>query len=155
MLLEREGVPELSMFWTEQATLGWDTVDVECRGRIDRLTEHDGAPLGIDLKTTSKSSAPLAWRSSVLDYGYDVQAAAYGRGYEAITGDPLPLAHIVVEKKAPHIVAVYGPMPTEYVERGERRWLDAVNTYAACVAADEWPARPGLTAYPPLPAWAS
>ena len=153
-LLEPDGISEVSMFWTEDATVGWDTTTVECRGRIDRLTEHHGAPLAVDLKTTGKSSAPIAWRSAVLDYGYDVQAAAYGRGYHAITGDPLPMAHIVVEKAAPHVVAVYEPMPPEYLERGERRWLDAVRIYAECTRNDHWPARPGLSTYPPLPAWA-
>ena len=154
-LLEVDGRSEVSMFWDEETTLGWDNATVSCRGRIDRLTEHNGAPLAVDLKTTGKSSAPIPWRSAVLDYGYDVQAAAYGRGYHAITGDPLPMAHIVVEKTRPHVVAVYGPMPPEYVERGERRWLDAVRVYAECTRTNTWPARPGLTEYPPLPARAS
>lgn len=154
-LLERDGLAEQSMFWTEDAQIGWDTTEVACRGRVDWLTTQDGTPLAVDLKTTAKSTAPIGWRSTVLDYGYDVQAAAYSRGHEAITGQPLPMAHIVVEKRAPWVVAVYPPMPTEYLERGERRWLDAVDLFAHCTATNTWPARPGLTAYPPLPAWAS
>lgn len=154
-LLERDGESEVSMWWDEQTTLGWDEVTVPARGRIDRLTTHDGAPLAVDLKTTGKSSGAFAWRSAVLDYGYDVQAAAYDRGYRAITGDPLPMCHVVVEKAAPYVVAVYEPMPVDYLARGERRWLDAVRIFAECTATGTWPARPGLSTYPPLPAWAS
>lgn len=153
-LLEREGEAEVSMWWTEQATLGWDSTDVPCRGRIDWLTTEQGEPLAVDLKTTAKSSAPFAWRSAVLDYGYDLQAAAYDSGYQKLTGDPLPMTHIVVEKNPPYIVAVYPPMPWDYLARGARRWQQAIDTYARCVATNEWPARPGLTTYPDLPAWA-
>lgn len=153
-LMERPGTSEVSLFWTEDAQAGWDTVDVPCRGRVDRLTEHDGAPLAVDLKTTTKSSAPLAWRSSVLDYGYDIQAAGYDRGHRAATGQALPMTHIVVEKRAPWIVAVYPPMPEDYLARGEARWLDAVQLYATCTTTDTWPGRPGLSTYPALPAWA-
>lgn len=154
-LFEREGVSELSMWWEETAAIGFEQVPVMCRGRIDRLTAHDGAPLAVDLKTTTKSSAPIGWRSTVLDYGYDIQAAAYHRGYLATAGDPLPMVHVVVEKAKPHVVAVYEPMPADYFERGERRWLDAVQTFAQCTADNEWPGRPGISTYPPLPAWAS
>lgn len=153
-LMEREGRAEVSMTWTEQAQIGWDTTDVPARGRIDWLTTNDGAPLAVDLKTTAKSTAPIAWRSSVLDYGYDIQAASYGRGYHQITGDPLPMAHVVIEKRAPYIVAVYPPMPPEYLERGTRRWLDAIDLYARCMTTDTWPGRPGLQTYPDLPTWA-
>lgn len=154
-LFEREGQAEMSMFWTETATLGWDTHDVPARGRIDWLTTNNGAPLAVDLKTSARSSAPIPWRSAVLDYGYDVQAAAYDRGYQATAGDPLPMCHVVVEKAEPHIVAVYAPMPADYLARGERRWLEAVEIYARCTTENDWPARPGLSHYPPLPAWAA
>lgn len=153
-LLERDGQSEVSMWWHEETALGWDTTTVPCRGRIDRLTTHDGEPLAIDLKTTARNTGPIAWRSAVLDYGYDLQAAAYDSGYQKLTGDALPMTHIAVEKAAPYVVAVYPPMPWDYLARGARRWQQAIDTYAECVATGHWPARPGLQTYPDLPRWA-
>lgn len=153
-LLERDGQAEVSMWWHEETALGWDTTTVPCRGRIDRLTTHDGEPLAIDLKSTARNTGPIAWRSAVLDHGYDLQAAAYDSGYQKLTGDPLPMTHIAVEKAAPYVVAVYPPMPWDYLARGARRWQQAIDTYAECIATGHWPARPGLQTYPDLPAWA-
>lgn len=153
-ILERDGDTEVSLWWTEQAQAGWDTVDVPCRGRIDRLTTlADGQPAMVDLKSTVDAS-PSAWMQAVARYGYDTQGAAYERGFGQVTGQSAPMVFIAVEKEPPHLVALY-TLDADFRARGERRWLQAVDIFARCTATGEWPGYPAdITPLSP-PRWAT
>jgi hypothetical protein len=136
-ILEREGDSELSAWWVDGADNG---AEVQCRARFDRITTTlSDLPALVDLKTTGRSAAPDAFTKAVVDYGYDLQATWYAHGFEAITGQPATFTFIVVEKDAPHLVAVH-TLDEVFQERGERLRRNAIDTYAACVAADTWPA---------------
>lgn len=117
-----------------EVTVEWTDEDVDCRARIDRLA--DG--LILDVKTAADASADGFGRAAA-SYGYDVQHAAYTRAVQAATGDDLPFVFVVVEKAPPHFVALY-TLPPEAIERGERRWLDALDLYKRCTETGEWPA---------------
>ncbi|MDP9182908.1 MAG: PD-(D/E)XK nuclease-like domain-containing protein, partial [Actinomycetota bacterium] len=98
-----------------------------------------GLPAIVDLKTTGKSAAATPFAKSVVDFGYDLQDDWYSTGFELITGQRPSFVFIVVEKEAPHFVAVH-TLDEFFKERGARLRRDALNLYAACHAADEWPA---------------
>jgi hypothetical protein len=135
-ILEREGDSELSAWWQDAAD---DGRTVNCRARFDRITTTlSEQPALVDLKTTARSAAPGTFAKAVVDYGYDLQAAWYTHGFEVITGQPASFTFVVVEKDAPHLVAVH-TLDDYFLERGERLRREAINIYAACAAADEWP----------------
>lgn len=140
-LLELPGQSETSVEWTDE--------DVDCRARIDRLASG----VILDVKTSADAS-PDAFARSAANYGYDVQHVAYTRAVRATTGDDLPFVFIVVEKAPPHFVALY-TLPPEAVERGERRWLDALDLFKQCTATDTWPAYGDDVSVLPWPRWAS
>jgi hypothetical protein len=151
-ILETEGDAEQSAWWVDEAD---DGTEVQCRARFDYVTTTNaGMPAVVDLKTTGKSAAPTAFARSAVDFGYDLQAAWYSHGFEVITGQSPAFLFIVVEKDAPHLVAVHA-LDEFFLERGERLRRNAINTYAACRAADEWPAHGDDLHILTPPRWAS
>lgn len=149
-ILRRDGQAELSLWWDEQAA---DGSTVRCRGRVDWLTAtNSGDPIAVDYKSTVDAS-PAAFRKAVVNYGYDLQDAAYRRGLEAVTGDRPGFVLIAQEKEPPYLVGLYTLTP-DYHARGEREWLRAVDLYAVCSQRDEWPGyAPDVIELDP-PAWA-
>lgn len=125
-ILEAPGASEQSLWWDDEG--------VPCRARIDRLTEV----ALVDLKTTVDAS-PDGFGKSCANYGYDVQHVAYTRAVEAITGQALPFVFIAVEKEAPHFVGLY-TLPGDAIDRGSRRWFQALDTYKQCTETGDWPA---------------
>lgn len=140
-LLELDGEAEKTVLWDDEG--------VACRARLDRLSPG----LILDVKTAADAS-PEAFSRSAANYGYDIQRAAYTRAVEAATGDALPFVFLVVEKAPPHFVALY-TLPVEATERGERRWLDALDLYKQCTTTDTWPAFGDDVQTLPWPRWAA
>ena len=66
----------------------------------------------------------------------------------------MPFVFLVVEKAPPHFVALY-TLPPEATERGERRWLDALDLFKQCTATDTWPAYGDDVQTLPWPRWAA
>lgn len=127
-LLEREGYTEVSLFAVDQET------GVPLRGRVDRLT---GA-LVVDVKTTTDVRENKL-RSTIADYGYDVQAEVY----RMLTGlvfdvEPEPVELIFVEKEPPFEVRVVrlGDM---WQVGGFQRMRHAIEVFASCAEFDVWP----------------
>ena len=139
----------LELHGQSEQTVLWDDEDVPCRARLDRLS--DG--LILDVKTAADAS-PEGFAKSAANYGYDVQQVAYTRAVQAATGDTLPFVFLVVEKAPPHFVALY-TLPPEATERGERRWLDALDLFKQCTATDTWPAYGDEIQTLPWPRWAA
>lgn len=132
-----------------EKTVLWDDEGVACRGRVDRLAPG----LILDVKTAADAS-PDGFAKSAANYGYDMQHAAYTRAVQAATGDATPFVFLVVEKAPPHYVALY-VLPPEATDRGERRWLDALDLYRRCTETDTWPAYGDEVNVLPWPRWAS
>jgi len=152
LILEREGDAEQSAWWTDHAD---DGTPVACRARFDKVTTTvAGLPALVDLKTTGKSAAASPFARSVVDFGYDLQDDWYSTGFELITGQRPSFVFIVVEKEAPHLVGVH-TLDVTFKERGARLRRDALNLYAACVAADSWPAHGDDINVLTPPRWAS
>ena len=125
-----EGQAESSMYWIDSDT------GITCRGRIDFLR----ANAIVDVKTTIDAT-PEAFRKSIANFGYDVQAAHYQDGIEALTGDRLPFVFVVVEKTPPYLVGVY-QLDDDWLAHGADQIRQARRIYADCEAADDWPGLP-------------
>lgn len=141
ILEQPDARPETSVFATDPET------GVECRARFDLL-----APTAADLKTTAGSASAIGFGRDAAKHGYPIQEAHYLDVLEWATGESRPMVFVVVEKAAPHLVAVH---QFDEVTRLVARELAAKarRTYAQCLAAVEWPGYGDDTLTPYIPAW--
>lgn len=127
----------------------WDENGVECKARIDRLS--DGRTVAIDIKT-SRSVHPSAFASSIRRYGYQVQASFYSRAVEACAG-PIPVFYIIaVEKTPPYLVGVFR-IDTDMLAVGEAIWRRGMERYIECTKSGRWPGYSDEVQLVQLPEW--
>lgn len=134
-----------------EQTLVWDDHGVQCRARLDWLRD-DHAAID-DLKTTGKSADPDAFiRGNLFKLGYDIQAAFYLRGLEAVTGAQAEFRFLIVETAAPYAVSVVALEPGA-MAIANRKVDYALKTWATCLRENAWPAYPTRVCYAEMPAW--
>jgi hypothetical protein len=124
------GQPEKSLVWRDEAT------GVLCRAKADWL-RPDGI---VDYKTCDRADLDSLTRG-VHNYGYYIQAAFYLRGFRALHSAEPFFAFVAQEKEPPHLVQVF-QLTDRALAYGDRKCADALDLYAACVEADEWPGYP-------------
>ena len=139
------GEAEVSMFWTDAET------GVDCRGRLDYL-RNVARPIVVDLKTCQDAN-PEHFGRTAVNFGYDVQAAFYSAGYEAITGAVPAFLHVLVEVEPPHAVSVV-QLDDDALYVGRLKARAALERYRDCTAAGVWPAYPTDITPVSLPGWA-
>jgi exodeoxyribonuclease VIII len=137
-LLEAPGKAELTLIWNDSST------GLLCKARIDKaLTRTNGeAYYLLDLKTTdSAANTDFSYKSGML--GYDVQAAHYLAGAEALglLEDDAEFLHLVIEREAPHLVACY-QLQAKDLERGRGLLRKCMEIYKQCLESDCWPGYP-------------
>lgn len=134
MLFEQEGNSEASVFATDPTT------GVNMRGRFDFLPSFRREDQwAVDLKTTAKSAHPEDFSKTVANFGYHVQQEWYLHILGLIRGDfSARMKFVVVETAAPHLVGVY-PLAEEFGDIGNNRVKEALETFARCVAENDWP----------------
>lgn len=128
---ELGGQSEVTIAWREATPDG----DVWARGRIDHL---DGATI-LDLKTCTSATAGACVRR-IIDYGYDVQRAAYVRGLTAIRpelGGRVRFVFAFAEVEPPYGVIV-APLDGVLRDYGERRWVEACERWARALRTGRW-----------------
>lgn len=122
------------------------------KGLVDRLTEYDGYPAIVDLKSTQDASEE-SFAKSIARYGYAFQAAYY----TDILHDLAPVARrfviLAVEKTPP-----YCPQAHEVTEidmdQGRDEYERALERLAAARASGIYPGYPQGLRYTPMPRWA-
>lgn len=107
---------------------------VKCRPDLYNRTHA----MMLDVKNMADAS-PYAFQRDVGKFGYHVQAAMYSDVWERGTGFPCEaFAFLVFEKSEPPMVAVYELTPASVAE-GHAIYRAALERYAECLRADEWP----------------
>jgi hypothetical protein len=91
----------------------------------------------IDFKTTG-NAAPEAFKRRVVDNGHHLQAAHYVDTWEALTGERAEWLWVVQSTEPPYLVAVYKPMPS-VLDVGRQLYRAAIDLFARCTEAGEWP----------------
>ncbi|MDO5533206.1 MAG: PD-(D/E)XK nuclease-like domain-containing protein [Propionibacteriaceae bacterium] len=140
-----DGVPEVSMFGLDPVTGSW------IRGRIDWVNGDLGA--FVDVKTTTDASA-AGFNKSVEKFGYAMQAAWYGDLAEQLPElpDVDRFVFAAQEKDAPYFPHVF-ELNADWLAIGRHLNRQALDLFAECLAADQWPGYgPGITTLAP-PAW--
>lgn len=142
--LNAEGWRELSLFVQDPET------GVIVRVRYDLLTV-DG--VAVDVKKTQDCRAD-SFSKSVDNYDYDMQDALYSDAFEWATGDPLSAFEFAaIEEQMPHGHKLY-QLDETATQEGRRKYREALNLYAQCEKANDWPNIPcdGVEVLG-LPAW--
>lgn len=125
-----KGEREKPIFWTDEAT------GIECKARLDVLTEIGGEPVIVDYKTTSDASDEGFARSAVK-YGYDLQDAFYSEGIKALTGKQPKFIFIAQEKIAPYALNIFEADPLMY-RRGYDMFRELLGQYRECSDTQNW-----------------
>lgn len=143
-----KGKPEQTIVWREPNGI-W------CRARLDWLANTRARVY--DYKSTGTSANPETISRLMVSSGWDIQAAFYLRGLQAV--DPVAAAafersfyFVVQETYPPHALCAIGIHPT-FKWSGEKAVDLAIERFAACMAEDHWPGYPDRVCYPELPAW--
>ena len=146
---------EVSHYWAERYIRGIKPLEVDCKARIDALPREDSMwnHCVVDIKTTANAS-PEEFRRSCFNFGYHIQAPHYlsaaNRGR---------FIFIVVERDAPHCVAIY-ELDDDALELGRQTRDSLLGQWAFCEAEeaeglpDAWPGFPIEIQELSLPGWA-
>ena len=137
-----QGEVERSLIWK-------DASGVWLKSRPDVLPVSDG--MAVDLKTAADASLPAMVRA-INDKGYAMQGALTGIALKAVCGiEMTDFVLVAVEKEPPYAVNVI-PVDPNWIAFGRRQVRRAIDTFARCLEAKEWPAFEGENiAY--LPEW--
>lgn len=129
------GTSEVAAFWQEVAS---DGTVVQCRGLLDHVVFVEGHI--IELKTC-RSAHPRAIQKAIEAYSYHIQCEAYKRALACIDptlGGRVRHTWLFCELEPPYVI-----VPAEAAgsmrKLGESSWLQAVDTWANCLATNEWP----------------
>ncbi len=135
------GAIEHSFFWEDPHT------GVRCKTRPDIL--HDN--MTADLKTC-ESASERAFMHSIGEYGYHYQSAMNREGVYHTGGNDIKThTFICVEKKWPHLVAVY-ILDQNALDSAHNMFKNTLTEFKKCLDSNEWPGYP--TREISLPSWA-
>lgn len=126
----KAGTKEVTMQWHDPA------LKRDFKGRPDWITEIDGVPWIIDLKST-RDSTPYRFGGQSYALGYHMQFALYADGYYYLTGRLPRFAVIAVESKPPYEPAVY-VVPSEVLQQGHEDYAQLVVKITECEAENKW-----------------
>lgn len=135
-----DGEKEVCLEWYEE---GKDH-PILCRGMMDNVFIADGVI--IDVKK-AESAHPRACGRHMVDYGYDIQHAAYTSALTKL--DPslagrVKMKFAFIEMSPPYCVMV-GEPDGLMRELGAMKWARAVRLWERCLATSEWPGYPKET----------
>jgi exodeoxyribonuclease VIII len=121
--------------WREVSAFWRDETGLIVRARPDAF--HPRLRLMVDLKTTTDARAGV-WRKRVQDFGYHAQEALYTDGFRRCGVEADGFVFIVVETSPPYAHCLFDLAPSAVAE-GRAAMRQALDTFAACKAADHWP----------------
>lgn len=141
------GESEVAFAW-EESVGGLSEEKIWARGMMDHLILEPEFNLAtiIDIKMI-QSANPKKCVRNVVDYGYDVQQAAYRSGlttaYPEFDGR-IDFRFLFCEADAPYAVTP-ARLDAMFTHHGERRWFEAVKLWANCLRNNAWPGYQDVT----------
>ena len=119
---------EQSYFWEDSHT------GIICKSRPDVLHSN----IIVDLKTCASASSK-AYQRSMLESGYNLQAAMVREGIFQVTGKDIPnCINVCIEKTYPYSIGIkiIGP---QALEIGKAKFKQALLDMKVCMETNEWP----------------
>jgi PDDEXK-like uncharacterized protein DUF3799 len=144
------GQSEMAFEWYEQGKHG----EVLCRAMMDSVVlRPETLTAGIfDLKKCV-SAHPRLCGKHMVDYGYDIQSAAYPRAIEAAFPDlvgRVSMRFAFIEVDEPYAVCAL-PLSGQLRDLGLAKWKRAVLLWEECLLTGKWPGYPTEGRLEPLP----
>lgn len=136
-----------------EQTLIWEHEGVWCRSRPDKATP-DWRVL-FDYKTVAGSANPQAFQRTIVQQGYDLQAALGMLGVEDLAlADRVSFVFIVQELESPYALSFVSLSPA-WQELAHQKLMRAMMIWKGCLRTDHWPSYTPQVAYLDPPAYAS
>lgn len=129
--LLRAGLPEHTIIWQDEETGIWLKIRPDC------LCIDFDIGICLDVKKTVDASA-AAFAKACVNYDYDLQAAIYLEGLRQVFKRDFDFVFLACEQEVPYGCALYGA-PSDMLERGVRRFRQALRLLKVCRESDEWP----------------
>ncbi len=140
-------LPEVVAIWKEEIDLGaGEVITVWCRSMMDLCpTAPDRGWWTVgDLKTTAEILRPDALARKMIGDGYDIQAAWYRRGFEAL--HPFAQGRTAFRfyfvETAPPFLAVAAGCSGMMESSGEQKVMAGLGIWARCLADAHFPGYP-------------
>lgn len=137
-----------------EVTAIWREKNIFCRARYDCLNITDHVADIWDWKTTNDIS-DRGIEKSIAKYRYDIQAAFYLRGLESLMPGyrgRTSFIFVFVESSAPYTVRRVVLQPS-YLQAANKCVSGAIDTWARCIKANDFPMLAPDTLAVELPAW--
>lgn len=132
--LLREGRGEVSLFWIDKAT------GIYCKARPDWMPNPDGKRIKpVDIKTCADES-PSGFGRAAARLRYDLQAAHYTAGIEAVTKLHVDAFVFAAVSSKPPVLAVPYVLTDEIRDQGKDDRRELMDRLAWCRRENEWPA---------------
>lgn len=136
-----------------EQTLIWKEADIWLRCRPDKATPD--WRIVFDYKTCAGTAHPAVWaKSSMVRYGYDIQAAINLRGVKALgLAKKTTLVFLVQETEPPYSLSIVSLAPAWLTLANDKLRI-AMSLWKGCTRKNEWPGYPTRVAYVEPPAYA-
>lgn len=142
----KDGRGEVSVFWIDKAT------GLYCKARPDWMAPDAGRLTVLDLKTCTDES-PSGFGRAAARLRYDLQAAHYVAGIEAVTRTSVDFFFGAVTSKPP-VLAVPYALTDEIRDQGKEERRELMERLAWCQRENEWPAYGSGVQLLDFPSWA-
>jgi len=136
-----------------EQTLIWQEAGIWLRCRPDKATPD--WRVVFDYKTCAGTAHPAVWgKSSMVRYGYDIQAAINLRGVKALTkAKRTTFVFLVQEIEPPYVLSIVSLAPS-WITLATDKLRVAMSIWKGCIRKNEWPGYPSRVAYVDAPAFA-
>ncbi|MBM3347442.1 MAG: hypothetical protein FJY55_13240 [Betaproteobacteria bacterium] len=120
-----------------EQTLVWREGDIWCRARPDWISNGHRM---LDYKTTTNAEPGYLCERVLVQMGYDVQAAFYARGYEAVhRGEIADLVFLFQETEPPFACSLVS-MSAAMWGIAQKKVERAIAIWTKCMSENRWPA---------------
>jgi hypothetical protein len=130
-------MPEVSIEYSEGVGRG---ASIMCRSRLDKLLLMDDRAVIFDVKKI-RDGHPRTCARHMIEYGYDIQHAAYISAVQAVRPDlagRIDFIFIFFEDGSPYAVTPARPDGV-LREHGDNRWFRACQLWHKCTTSNHWP----------------
>jgi hypothetical protein len=144
-----DGESEVAIEWQEEGAEGL----VTCRGMMDHVKIDQGRIY--DVKKC-ESAHPRKCGRNAVEYGYDIQHAAYTRALAKLRPElegRIDFVFLFMEIEPPYAI-VPARLDGVLRELGSQRWDRAVLTWEKCLSSNRWPAYADRIVQIEAPTWA-
>ena len=137
-----------------EASIFWQEAGVTCRCRPDIYMGGVGSSSTavIHYKTTGINLNPYTLSKYAASLGWELIAAHYAAGVEALTGE-WPRQYFAVQETTPPYLCLVAELDAAFLELGQQRRERALFTWAWCLKENKWPGWPNGTVVMEAPPW--